>query len=359
MIRTVSILISVLAFSFGKIAAQDDDYRVEKGQGNVRHILYVSGYLHAITASPDGNTLAIGTSSKLYLVSFQTGKLEKSINIGQEILRVAFTPDSKQIVIGGGKGVSLIEVSTGKKIWSAAGIPNPKLKRADPASAKYMSKNIKITAIKYIPAREQFASISEDESSLRFWSIQDGAAAKIIDTKIEEPGVLALSSDAVHLAVRGADGFGQRGSQGTVVLYRLPEMEEMWRNTDGAYGFESTLAFSPDGQFLATGTTSWGNMKVQLLNVKSGETVTKFNLGEGDELNGIAWTLDGKSLVTAAESQVALWKIEEKDKQPILLDEKFKIQDDTNNAVVIGLNGTAAAVLGDSKMVKIYDLMNL
>ena len=119
------------------------------------------------------------------------------------------------------------------------------------------------------------------------------------------------------------------------------------------------LLFRQTDSFWRLEPTSWGNMKVQLLNVKSGETVNKFNLGEGNELNGIAWTLDGKGMVTAAESQVALWKIEEKDKQPNLLDEKFKIQDDTNNAVVIGLSGTAVAVLGDSKMVKIYSLQNL
>ena len=75
----------------------------------------------------------------------------------------------------------------------------------------------------------------------------------------------------MQLVVRGADGFGRRGSQGTIVSYRLPEMGEVWRNTDGDYGFESVAAFSPDGRFLAAGTTSWGEIEVQILNAKDSE----------------------------------------------------------------------------------------
>ena len=358
MINTFFILAFILLLSVGNVAAQEDDFSVEKGHGNVRNIIHVSRYLHTIAASPDRNTLAVGTSGKLYLINFRSGELEKSIDINQEILRVAFTPDGQRISIGGGNGISLVEVDTGEKIWSTPGIPNPKLKTADPASARYMSKYIKITSIKCFPVVKQFANISEDESNLRFWSIQDGTATKIINTNIKEPGALVISPTGMHLALRGADGFGARGSQGTIVSYRLPRMKEMWRNTDGAYGFESVLAFSPDGKLLATGTTSWGEIEVQILNAKSGVVVNEFNLGEGNSLNGIAWTSDGERMITAAENQVALWKIGGADEQPIVLDAGFAAQNDTDNAVVIGLNDTVVAVLGDRKMVKIYDLLS-
>jgi len=94
--------------------------------------------------------------------------------------------------------------------------------------------------------------------------------------------------------------------------------------------------------------------------VENDEVTSELDLGEANQLNGMAWTSNGNKIIAAVEGRVVfITNPNGEDEKSIVLDNDFKVNEDTNNAMVIGLSDTSVAVLGNNKMVKIYNLKNL
>ena len=101
---------------------------------------------------------------------------------------------------------------------------------------------------------------------------------------------------------------------------------KLWRVSDGALlralNFDDnaylvdSVAFSPDGQFIAAGGTSVG-AQVKVWRVATGELVRTFNVRSDDgftQFNKVAWTPDGSCVVAGisfgvgyGNSQIKFW----------------------------------------------------
>src|SRR5690606_27615457 len=83
------------------------------------------------------------------------------------------------------------------------------------------------------------------------------------------------------------------------------------------HGAVSSVALSPDGKILATG--SWDQV-VKLWDVETQQVIRKIRGGHRDYINSVAFSPNGRQLATASDDKtVALWDVSAADTPPIRL----------------------------------------
>jgi WD40 repeat protein len=305
-----------------------DPLKTEDGKAPVHKVLESKKDVYSMAASPDGKTLALGTSDEVLLVGFEDGKLIRRIEPKSGAVRgLCFSPDGAFLAAAVIGGVFLFDAPSGKLLLNAKGHPSP------------MSGGEGAYSIGY--CGEWLLTVSRDESNLRSWSLKDGSAGASVDLKIKDPSHVACAGDTV--AVMGRDGE-------LVALGR--DLKELWRKS--GLGMGAGVGLSPDGKRIAAG----GSMgDVPVWGAAKGEELGRLPHYGDRCMGGIAWTSDGSRLVTAAIRQggVRVWSATEFDKPPVDLDAGFQAGPDVDRSVVLGAGGKLAAVASGST-VKIYRL---
>src|SRR5262249_40972459 len=132
--------------------------------------------------------------------------------------------------------------------------------------------------------------------TLRFWDVKTGKERSSVATKLEggmSAGV--FSPDSKMFAYSGYSHFRD------VALVDVASGKERFRikknDTD-----TSTLAFSPNGKILASGTSQW----IQLWDVETGKELTSLP-GHGDTVWTAAFAPDGKTIATTGDKTVRFW----------------------------------------------------
>ncbi len=133
------------------------------------------------------------------------------------------------------------------------------------------------------------------DGTIRFWRVGDFAPLRSIHQGSEVTS-LGFSQDSQYLASSGRDGGIRlwRISDGALV-YRLEQPD----------GLMCSLAFSPDGQVLATAGT-----KVQLWNASDGTLIRTLEKWEGFTYNvEVDFSSDGKTLAASADGMLRVWRV--------------------------------------------------
>ncbi len=283
--------------------------------------------------SPDGRTLAIWGSTIKFL-NVATGKEIGSLKASGFLM--AFSPDSQTLATAEGNAVCLWNVATAK---------------AKPPSVP----PLRPSNVTFSPDGKTLAGVAKDE--IRLW---DAATGK--DLRRLQPGwvdCLAYSPDGKTLAGGGvrlmiawdiATGkiirsFGKEDEQKRVFhcsfsldgkwlatgqfLALRPRIWDMrngkevhQRTPAGLSGFHEvswsppppleipvppaivSLSFSPDSRLLASG---YGDGTIRLMSLASGKQVRVF--GRDESLISVAFSDDGKTLVSVGSSIVSLWEV--------------------------------------------------
>ncbi len=124
---------------------------------------------------------------------------------------------------------------------------------------------------------------------------------------------LAFSPDGKWLATASEDGVG---------LWNVQNPREI-KFLEGHTGARNTLAFSPDGKWLAIGLS---DKTVRLWNVQNPKEV-KVLEGHGERIQTLAFSRDGKWLATGSEDKTArLWNVQNAEEVKILTGHKRIIQ---------------------------------
>lgn len=216
----------------------------------IRELADHRGTAWSLSVSPDGRSIASGGEDRMLRIwRVSDGKLLRRLS-GHElnIWEVRFSPDGAHVATGSfDRTVRIWSLKTGAAVRTLAGHGQA------------------VVGIAYSPDGRFIASGSDD-STVRIWRAADGALARILPNGNHAYKV-AFSSDGLWLASAGRarSGIGtlwhdvtELGGQNDVI--------RLWRVEDGALvdalpmGEDVTsVDFSPDGRWLATGADDSAN----------------------------------------------------------------------------------------------------
>ncbi|MDZ7953824.1 serine/threonine-protein kinase [Nostoc sp. DedQUE09] len=235
------------------LASASDDKNIKLWDLNTKKVLAsLSGHSQAVKSvsfSPDGKILATASNDKTIKL-WQVETLEEICTIlghAQAVKSVAFSPDGQILASGSwDKTIKLWDVNTGKEICTLAG------------------HQLKVNSVAFSPQGQLLASASYDRT-IRLWQIE-GSQREIQN----RPCYSLLSTLSGHA---------------WAVL---------------------TVAFSPDGQILATGSD---DNTIKLWEVNTGQLICTL-VGHSWSVVAVAFTADGETLLSAScDKTVKLWRV--------------------------------------------------
>ncbi|MDZ8134428.1 MAG: serine/threonine-protein kinase [Nostoc sp. DedQUE04] len=238
------------------LASASDDKNIKLWDLNTKKVLAsLSGHSQAVksvTFSPNGQILATASNDKTIKL-WQVETLEEICTLlghAQAVKSVAFSPDGQILASGSwDKTIKLWDVNTGREICTIAG------------------HQLKINSVAFSPQGQLLASASYDRT-IRLWQLR---AFGGFEEKFENrPCYSLLSTLSGHA---------------WAVL---------------------TVAFSPDGQILATGSD---DNTIKLWEVNTGRLICTL-VGHSWSVVAVAFTADGETLLSAScDKTVKLWRV--------------------------------------------------
>jgi WD40 repeat protein len=260
---------------------------------------------NAIAFSPDGKTVAVGGSvveentherkGAVTLADVATGKVLHTLRAPREVRAVAFSPSGKALISGGDdRLVRFWDAETGRDLSELKGHTEG------------------VNAVAYSPDGKLVASGSWDGTA-RLWDVTTGEATAVIRNEgirvryeSGQTSTLAGSPD-VHAVAFAPDGKVLAiGGLSFLRLWDLPAQEERdcWNSST-----LRTLAFSQDGKFLVTSHVT----QIVLWKVKSGKCERVLEPQEPKVIVlGAAYAPDGKTVWAGAEgteSALLSWEV--------------------------------------------------
>lgn len=186
--------------------------------------------VYSVAISPNGEWIASGEQNGMVTVrSASTGTILHSFNYGSTVRDVSFSPDGKWLAVAGnGKMITLWHTDT----WS------------DPVTLA--GHNGIVSSISFSPDGNLLASGGYDDKTVRLWKMDTWESQQVIVTP-EEVNVVAFSPDSKVIAVGVNDA-----------LVRVWDIngafQNKFENIAGPSEAIISLAFSPDGRLLVSGT---------------------------------------------------------------------------------------------------------
>jgi len=274
---------------------------IAQAQGAPDAIWTTSNYFGPIAFSPDGSILAIGPYPKIVFVAPSNGHVIRTLDLEEgewDVASLAFSPNGQLLAAGPDQGgdyrIRIRSVETGQVLQRLEGSSNVVKSLAFNADATLLAAHAR--------------------GWLRVWRLADGSLLRVQDTDASPPAV-SFSWDGTLLAA---------GSGMGVNIWRVADWQ-LLHELPAAYLGVLTAAFSPDGVYVATGSfgyegwyPSFGVIPVRLLlwRVSDGALQTTFpnvpltNNGMASSINSLAFSPDGKTLVTgSADRTIRFWRV--------------------------------------------------
>ena len=247
----------------------------------------------SIAFSPNGQLLASGSADDgtIRLWDVETGQNTATFTEKQgngNSMCVAFSPDGTKLAVGSAEGIKLLEVPTGKHIYTRQHIDVGKL-----------DSPVYIFSVAFSPDGRKLASASWD--GVKLWDAETGQNLTTLGGHTRVVNSVAFSPDGLTLASNSADG-AQVGDVDT---------GRHITTLAGSPNFVTSIAYSPDGTKLATGSANARNAAhtIKLWDVETGQNLTTLQ-GHTDLVTTVAYSRDGTLLASGSKDKtVKLWAV--------------------------------------------------
>ncbi|MCP4701500.1 MAG: AAA family ATPase [Gammaproteobacteria bacterium] len=237
------------------------------------------GAILAVAFSPDGKTLATGSTDKNARLWDTASGYELRALKGHTdyILSVAFSPDGKTLATGSeDNSARLWNMSDGRELHILKGHTS------------------KVWSVAFSPYGKTLATGSKDTSA-RLWDTSSGRELHTFKGHTHSVNSVAFSPDGKTLATGSSDN--------TARLWDISGGRE-FRVLKGHTGWVNSVAFSPDGNILATGSS---DNSARLWDTSDRRELHTLK-GHADIVWSVAFSPDGKTLATGSSDNSAwLW----------------------------------------------------
>ena len=298
-------------------------------------IIWAGDSISSIAWSPDGQTLAIGSSDdKINLWDAQNKKVSRSIQLRSNIVSLAWSPDSTMIASGTWTeneepAVILWDVDTGDAFQTIS-ISTPRLRALSwSPDGKVISIGIEKSTILFWSIETDAIDILDIQSAqilglarspsggLLAAGLQNGAVA-VIDSSTHELlsrldyspdgmgyiAAIAWSPDGELLTSAFCDS--ESSPSGTCHIVVWDPISRQYRETLQSRDYDVTsVGWSPSGRYIATAYLSGD---VILYNSHTGTIARTLKTSPGQTL--VAWAPDGQRLAVGTENgSVLVWNV--------------------------------------------------
>lgn len=264
-----------------------------QGMGNV------NTEVNSLAFSPDGKILASGEQKIIKLWDLNSQKVLTTLaGHSQAVKSVNFSPDGKILASASDdRTIKLWDISTTEEICTLVGHSHA------------------VKSVAFSPDGKIIASGSWDKT-IKLWDVNTGEAISTLSGHQLQVNSVAFSPQGQILASASLDRTVRLWELlNTNVLLETQQTTKEFKNRPNCtlLGILSghawavlTVAFSPDGKILATGSD---DNTIKLWQVNTGQVITTL-LGHSWSVVAVAFTVDGTMLISASRDRtVKLWQV--------------------------------------------------
>ncbi|KAG8935564.1 hypothetical protein FRC00_010896 [Tulasnella sp. 408] len=312
----------------------------------------ISSATNSIAFSPDGKTLASGSSDgtiRLWDIAAGAPVGEPLKGHTSFVLSVAFSPDGKTLASGSSDETI--------RLWDvAAGVP---------VGEPLKGHTDWVRSVAFSPDGKTLASGSRDET-IRLWDVAAGAP-------VGEP--LKGHTSSVNSVVFSPDGktLASGSDDQTIRLWDVAAGTPVGEPLKGHTSWVYSVAFSPDGKTLASGSDDqtirlWDvaagapvgeplkghtSLTIRLWDVAAGAPVGEPLKGHTSSVNSVAFSPDGKTLASGSDDQtIRLWDVA----AGVPVGEPLKGHTSSVNSVAFSPDGKTLASGSDDQTIRLWDV---
>ena len=322
-----------------------------------------TGAIACLTFSPNGDLLASADyDNTTRLWNLKTGKVRHVLQgHTDKVQLVAFSPDGQQLATGSkDTHIRLWDVESGQALAMLQGHQNIVLGLTfvDPGRLVSASRDLTLrlwdtasgvtlrvfqghqSAVRQVAVKDEYLYSTSNDGTVRRWSLQPQPAFTVVDLP-GKPASAAITPDGSRVAVGFADG-GLR-------LYALPDGHLLWEKAEAHKDGINRLAFSSDGQQVASASH---DKTGKLWQTSDGQLVQTFS-GHSQGVYAVAFSPDGRSLATASyDGQLGLFHIGEEQGR------FHKVHDGKVYSVAFDTSGQRLVSAREDGVVQLWDLNN-
>jgi len=257
----------------------------------------------------------VGVGAALVLVAWAAGNFGSDVASGQQVrtltghtgsvTSVAFSPDGRLLASGSWDNtIKLWDVATGSGVLTLSGTGS--------VNSVAFSPDGRLLASGSCARWDGYFCV---EGEIKLWEVATGREVRTLREHAFAVYSVAFSPDGWLLASGSCEQFGPEGCSGVIDLWEVATGNLVgtlidWRTSD-----VNSVAFSPDGQLLASGSCRVGPLgfgcvggMIDLWDVATGSGVLTL-YGHAYAVTSVAFSPDGRLLASGGSATIDLWDV--------------------------------------------------